>query len=135
KLMNLSDGKIVSLFGLAYKGNVDDIRESPAMEIYKILNEEADFEVRAFDPHVMNSFVTKDIEEATKDSDLVVILTDHDEFKKINWDNFSKMNNIRIFDTKNIVQNHNDENVQYINFGNLYNYIENKIVNSEKILG
>ena len=54
KLMENVEGKIVTIFGLTYKGNVDDIRESPAMEIYEMLKERRKFEVSAFDPHVEN---------------------------------------------------------------------------------
>ncbi|MGM0923267.1 MAG: hypothetical protein ACQEWW_18980 [Bacillota bacterium] len=36
-LMKNVNGKVVTVFGLTYKGNIDDIRESPAMEIHEIL--------------------------------------------------------------------------------------------------
>ena len=127
-LMQQVDGKVVTVFGLAYKGNVDDIRESPAMEIYEKLKKETNYEVRAFDPHVENSIVEKDLELAVAGSDLIVILTDHNEFKVIEWDKLTSMKHNRLLDTKNIVTNP-VEDFQYINFGNLY-----KFVKKEKIL-
>ena len=48
KLMKQVDGKVVTVFGLTYKGNVDDIRESPAMEIFDILKEEGNYRDSCF---------------------------------------------------------------------------------------
>src|SRR5690606_987039 len=123
KLMAKSNSKVVTLFGLTYKGNVDDIRESPAMEIMELLQEEGNYEIRAFDPHVEKDFVIKDLKAAVKDSGLVVILSDHNEFKNMDWKEFNGMESKRIFDTKNVVKNANDE-VTYINYGNLYEGIK-----------
>lgn len=128
KLMEQVEGKVVSVFGLAYKGNVDDIRESPAMEIFELLKAQGKYEIRVFDPHVKKRFVEENIEDTIKDSDLVLVLTDHNEFKEMDWNKFSLMNNARILDTKNIVADKSEE-IQYINFGNLHQF-----TNKEKIL-
>lgn len=128
KLMQQVDGKKVTIFGLAYKGNVDDIRESPAMEIYGLLKNETNYEISAFDPHVNQDWVEKDMQASIVDSNLVVILTDHNEFKTFDWSKFTVMKNARILDTKAVVSNPVEE-VEYINFGNLYQF-----VNKEKIL-
>lgn len=125
KLMKNTDGKVISLFGLTYKGDVDDIRESPAMEIYEMLKMQGDYEVRAFDPHVDAPFLTGNMEEAIVGSDLIVILTDHSEFKDLTCNCLAKMSTKRIFDTKNIVKQYS-EDVQYINFGNLYQSVNAK---------
>lgn len=116
------NGKKITVFGLTYKGNVDDIRESPAMDIYEALNARKELEVVAYDPHVKLSFVEKDLEKALTGSDLVLVLSDHNEFKDLTSAYFSKMNVPQVFDTKNIVKEY-AENVQYINFGNLYKYL------------
>lgn len=100
KLMNNVEGKVVTILGLTYKGNVDDIRESPAIEVFKQLQAEHNYEVRAYDPHVKLDWVIQDLEQAVKDSDLIVVLSDHDEFKEFRDPDFSTMSNIRIFDTK-----------------------------------
>ena len=120
-LMEQVDGKVVTIFGLTYKGNVDDIRESPAMEILESLKNQDKYEVRAFDPHVNNDLVIENIEEAVNQSDLIVVLTDHNEFKTLNWNGLNGMKQKRIFDTKNIVQNPSSD-FEYINFGNLYKF-------------
>ncbi|WP_453993273.1 nucleotide sugar dehydrogenase [Bacillus nitroreducens] len=128
KLMEKVQGKVITLFGLTYKGNVDDVRESPAMEIRELLLQEGKFEVRAYDPHVKADFVMDDIKEAVHSSDLIVVLSDHSEFKKIDWDKLSKMNHRQVFDTKNVIQNPSVD-FDCINYGNLYKFINKKEVN------
>lgn len=122
KILNGIEDKKITVFGLTYKGNVDDVRESPAMDIFAELKALGVKEVVAYDPHVQKDWVEKDIKEAVKDSSLVLVLTDHSEFKSIEIDDLSGMAVKQIFDTKNIVKNY-PENVSYINFGNLYQYI------------
>ncbi|WP_026581956.1 nucleotide sugar dehydrogenase [Bacillus sp. J33] len=123
KLMENVEGKIITVFGLTYKGNVDDIRESPAIEILELLQEQNNFEVRAFDPHVQLDWVINEMEKAVNGSDLIVVLSDHNEFKNLEAANLTGMNNIRIFDTKNVVKSVAD-GVDYINYGNLHEYLK-----------
>jgi UDP-N-acetyl-D-mannosaminuronic acid dehydrogenase len=123
RLMKNVEGKVVTVFGLTYKGNVDDIRESPAMEIYGILKEQKQFEVRAYDPHVQLDWVIAEMEEAVSGSDLIVVLSDHDEFKVFGETDLVKMNTKRIFDTKNVVSAVSSD-VEYMNYGNLYEFLK-----------
>lgn len=122
KLLAKNNGKKITIFGLTYKGNVDDIRESPAMDIYEILKTKEQYEVVAYDPHVLLDFVEKDIEKAVTGSDLILVLADHNEFKKLTSDVFEKMNTPQVFDTKNVVKEVSTA-LTYINYGNLYKYI------------
>ncbi|MDJ1090147.1 nucleotide sugar dehydrogenase [Macrococcus caseolyticus] len=113
-------GNKVTVFGLTYKGDVDDIRESPAFDIYEMLTA-SQYEVVAYDPHVKQEFVEEDMETAVKDSDLVLILSDHSEFKQLTDGDFDGMRNRYILDTKNVVKTKDDfKEVKYYNFGNLY---------------
>ncbi|MEN8701819.1 nucleotide sugar dehydrogenase [Bacillus infantis] len=127
RLMEGAHGNTITLMGLTYKGNVDDIRESPAMEIRELLMQQGNYEVRSYDPHVALDWVTEDFEEAVMNSSLAVILTDHNEFKELELESISKMADMRIFDTKNIVQSFSDE-IEYIHFGNLFQYNKQKIM-------
>lgn len=76
-------GKTVSLLGVAFKANTDDIRESPALTIIEELLA-AGIAIRAFDPHAMTAAsklypqVTwcEDPYSASKDADAVVLVTD-----------------------------------------------------------
>lgn len=109
----------VAVFGLTYKGDVDDIRESPAFDIYELLSRENNMEVVAYDPHVDLNFVEQNFNKATKDASLILILSDHSEFKNLSDKDFSNMKNKIIFDTKNVIKN-NFKEVKYLNYGNLY---------------
>ncbi|MBC1474820.1 nucleotide sugar dehydrogenase [Listeria grandensis] len=115
-LMAEREGNQVTLFGLTYKGNIDDVRESPAMGIRDRLDE-AGFEVRVFDPHVAELPLTG--EEACEGSSLILVLSDHDEFRNIPTSYTDRMRDATILDTKNIVQSVGT-NVNYVNYGNLY---------------
>ena len=92
KLLNLFDGdiknKTIAILGLAFKAQTDDIRESPAIEIINTLNKKGAL-IRAFDPAAnenmkkrFNDLKTFDSwEEAVKDADGVVIMTEWNEFR------------------------------------------------------
>ena len=92
KLLNLFNGdiknKTIAILGLAFKAQTDDIRESPAIEIINTLNKNGAL-IRAFDPAAnenmkkrFNDLKTFDSwEEAVKDADGVVIMTEWNEFR------------------------------------------------------
>lgn len=117
--LKILDGKKVTVFGLTYKGDVDDIRESPAFDIYQLLLKEPDIEVAAYDPHVELNFVEKDMNKALDGSSLVLILSDHSEFKTLKDSDFKSMKNKVLIDAKNIVKAPL-EKTMYFNYGNLY---------------
>lgn len=123
KMIRTLEGKKIAVFGLTYKGDVDDIRESPAFDIYKLLCQETDLNVVTYDPHVELDFVEKDIQKAVSDASLVLILSDHSEFKRLTDADFETMKDKVIFDTKNVVQS-DFESVQYYNYGNLYEFYQ-----------
>lgn len=121
KLLAGIDTPKVSVFGVTYKGNVDDVRESPAMEIKEML-EEAGISLQVFDPHVDNKEYV-DLETAVKNSDLVLVLTDHNEYKDMDLKSIANlMRRPVLFDTKNIVAPQIGSGLEVINFGNLYQY-------------
>lgn len=119
---NDKSNNIISVFGLSYKGNSDDDRESPSYEIISLL--ENDYEIRIYDPHINEKSLS--FEEAIKDSSLILILTDHNEFKHLDYDKIKEhMKNPVIFDTKNIISDKEiDEEITLYNFGNVYS-VEN----------
>ena len=105
---NLSDKKIVIL-GFAFKANTNDTRESPAIKIsLDLLSENANLVFH--DPKVtfkqikrelekkQNSDISNlkisyndDILKASKDADAIIIITEWDIYKKINWQKISKV--------------------------------------------
>lgn len=86
-------GKRLAALGLAFKGDTDDIRESPAIDVIRRLIE-AGAQITAYDPAAMerarevlppskNMQYASDMYEAAKDADAVLILTDWKEFGAI----------------------------------------------------
>lgn len=114
----------IAAFGVTYKGNVDDMRESPALEVIDRLKLEG-YRLAIHDPHVNHQeFVSYD--EAVRDADLILILTDHNEFKHLNHRKIAQsMQTPMLLDTKNVVKPQPGSGLEVINFGNVFLY--NKI--------
>jgi UDPglucose 6-dehydrogenase len=87
------EGKTVAVLGLSFKPNTDDIRESPALPIVQALLD-GGATVRAFDPEAMPACrplfpavtFTKDAYEAAEGADAIVILTEWNQFRKLDLD-------------------------------------------------
>ncbi len=92
----------VTVFGVAYKGNVGDTRQSPARQIISLLMERG-YEVRAYDPLVEDfHYELLPLEKAVDNSDCIVVLADHRIFNNLDLEViFSLMRNKRVIDTKN----------------------------------
>src|SRR3990170_164796 len=70
----------VAAFGVAYKGNADDVRESPAIRVIEILRK-AGVQVAAYDPLVPHDlYPTQALEEAIEGADCLLVLADHRDF-------------------------------------------------------
>lgn len=88
---SIKDSKIAVL-GIAYKGDTDDIRGTPSKEIIENLMK-AECNVFSHDPYVNNDFggkFSRDIAKALKNSDCVVIVTDHSTYKQIKLADFAR---------------------------------------------
>ncbi len=83
------DGSSIALLGLAYKRDVPDLRESPALAIRRIL-EERGANVRTFDPLVPGESTHVSLELALKDAAAAVIATDHSVFRTLAPEQFEK---------------------------------------------
>jgi UDP-N-acetyl-D-mannosaminuronic acid dehydrogenase len=92
----------VTLFGVSYKENVGDTRESPAIKICSELIKNG-MDVAAYDPLVNDfKYLLTGLEDSLKDSDMLLLFVGHDEFRKINLQKIkSLMRNKNIFDTRN----------------------------------
>lgn len=110
--------KKVVILGAAYKGNVDDIRESPALKIAEHLQQRG-IEVHVYDPYV--AYYNMSPEKAFANADMAIIATEHDAFKHLPMHLLTSMANMKIFDTKNIFEG-NHEEMTYITLGTLHRY-------------
>lgn len=98
------EGKIkVCILGITYKPNVDDMRESPVIELIHLLNEQGGFETVVVDNHVnFEGSKERDVYTAAKDAHLLVLAVNHNEFKELD---IPRLKNIMkcpvVFDTRN----------------------------------
>ncbi|MFL9889859.1 UDP-N-acetyl-D-mannosamine dehydrogenase [Paraburkholderia sp. RL17-383-BIF-A] len=81
---------VVACLGLAFKANIDDLRESPALEIVRELAERFAGQVVAVEPNIRRLPETlegmvrlRELNEALAEADVVVILVDHAQFKRV----------------------------------------------------
>lgn len=72
----------IALLGLAYKKDIGDLRESPALHIRELL-EKAGAKVRVYDPYVQEQSTVDTLSQAMDGADAVLIATDHTEFRNL----------------------------------------------------
>ena len=72
----------IALLGLSYKRDIGDMRESPALEIRDLLQQEG-ARVQTFDPHCVDHASAKTLEAALEGVKAIIIATDHDEFRTL----------------------------------------------------
>lgn len=105
-LGELSGRKIAAL-GLAYKADVDDLRESPAVEVVQRLTEQG-AKVRTFDPYLPDyspagSLACGSLEQAVEEADALILLVDHREWCDLDPEELSaKMPGRIVIDTRGI---------------------------------
>lgn len=96
----------VTVLGVAYKANVDDTRETPALQFIK-LAENVGYEIKVYDPWV-KSFeypLCSSLEEACKGSDCLLLITDHSTFKDIDAFKVAPfLRNRNLVDTRNALE-------------------------------
>ncbi len=76
---------VVAVLGLTYKPDIDDLRESPALEVARALRERVDGTVLACDPNLprFDEFPLLSLETCLEHADLVVILVAHRAFRAL----------------------------------------------------
>ncbi len=126
KLFGTISGKKISIFGFAFKANTNDTRESPAIKICKGLLEEG-CRLSIYDPKVNQKQIEIDLGipvsipsvnnlnisgweysqsviDSTKNSDAIIVITEWNEFKDLNWKLISRemRSPAWLFDTRSI---------------------------------
>lgn len=99
KMGNL-DGKLVGILGLSFKPNTDDIRDAAALDMIHLLQNEG-AHIQAYDPQAMKnaakvlSHVTlcKDPYQVAKNADVLVLATEWNEFKQLDFDRIKSLVN------------------------------------------
>jgi UDP-N-acetyl-D-mannosaminuronic acid dehydrogenase len=98
-LGDLKNKKIAAL-GIAYKPDVDDLRESPATEVVHLLQKEG-AQVKAWEPFKPTAKMdgidmATDLNAAIKDADLILLLVKHTEFASLKPNEIASRTNARI---------------------------------------
>src|SRR5699024_2050788 len=81
----LTDLSKVGLYGLSYKANVDDTRESPTLQLLESMRKHLAPELKVYDPHVKTKITENqyfDFDNFLNDVDFVVIMVGHDHIKE-----------------------------------------------------
>ncbi|WP_318842539.1 UDP binding domain-containing protein [Citrifermentans bremense] len=77
---------VIGCLGLAFKANIDDLRESPALEITRELMSSGVGRVMACEPNLSQGrgdLPLYGLEEVLRDADILLVLVDHEEFKEM----------------------------------------------------
>ena len=95
--------KRVGLYGLTYKENVDDFRESPTLQLLEYQRTHLAEPLKVYDPFITKNIVENqyhNLDKFLEDTDLVVIMVKHNEIKE----NSDKLKGKIILDTQNILE-------------------------------
>lgn len=98
---NITDISKIGIYGLAYKENVDDTRESPTLQLLERMDEHLAFGVKVYDPFIKERIVDHqfmNFEDFLNEIEILVIITPHDHIKN----NLDLAKDKLILDTKNI---------------------------------
>lgn len=95
----------ITVLGVAYKGNVDDTRETPALKFIELAENEG-YKVKVHDPWVKSfNYPLHPLQEAAQGSDCLVLITDHSSFRRIDPVVLSPlMRNRNLVDTRNTLE-------------------------------
>jgi UDP-N-acetyl-D-mannosaminuronic acid dehydrogenase len=107
RAMGSLKGRKIAALGLAYKPDVDDLRESPAVEVVHLL-QDAGATVKAFEPYkpaagLPGIQAVATLEEALSDAEAVVLLVSHSNFRELSPEKIKSLSSARILvDTVNV---------------------------------
>jgi UDPglucose 6-dehydrogenase len=123
ELGNSLIGKNICVWGLAFKAGTDDLRDSPSVAVIeRLIGRGAT--VIAFDPviksaNIKSLKVVKSIEESYEAADVILLLTEWEEFKQINPESIKgRLKNLILIDTRNVLDRQNWVNSGFKYIGN-----------------
>lgn len=103
EMKGITDVSRVGLYGLTYKENVDDIRESPTLQLLECMRKHLARGIKVYDPFVHENIVEsqyQDFDEFLQAVDLVVIMVGHRQI----IENMERLSNKTVLDTRNVCQ-------------------------------
>ena len=116
--------KTITFLGVTFKPNTDDMRETSSIPMIKFLNKK-NSNIRYYDPSgekdefkkLKNVEYCKDISSACFNSDLVILHTEWNDFKLLNFKKLVKKTKFKIFDMRNIYSPSKMKNLKINYFG------------------
>ncbi|MDB1941353.1 nucleotide sugar dehydrogenase [Clostridium tertium] len=109
---NIEDISKVGLYGITYKEDVDDTRESPTLQLLESLNSYDKEYIKIYDPLINEAKVQgqyTDFDEFLKDIEILVVMVGHEHLKE----NIQKIQDKYILDTRNCIYNRVDREKVY----------------------
>ncbi len=108
-MSNKINKKKITFLGVTFKPNTDDMRESTSLLMIPMLSKKG-AKITYYDPSgkkrqfskYKNVLYSNNIHEACRNADLVIIHTDWEEFKAIDFRKLSKKKKFKIFDMRNL---------------------------------
>lgn len=101
---NIRDVSRLGLYGMTYKENIDDVRESPTLQLIELMNKNLAFGASVYDPFVNYKLVENQVfnfDEFLGGIDILVVMVAHDEILHA----YNKVEDKIILDTKNVLKN------------------------------
>ena len=123
-LKNKVKNKKISFLGVTFKANTDDMRDSSSLKLIPFLSRRG-AQIKYYDPtgfkkefsKLKNVEFSQSIQDSIKGSDLIIIHTEWNDFKSINFRKFSKNKNLIIYDMRNIFSPDKIKNMGFKYFG------------------
>ena len=125
-LKNKIKNKKISFLGVTFKANTDDMRESSSLKMIPNLAKKGAI-IKYYDPtgskkefqKLKNVFFSQNIKSACDDADLIIIYTEWNDFKSLNFKSLSKKKNFIIFDMRNILSQEKikKDKIKYFSIG------------------
>ena len=101
--------KNITFLGVTFQAGTDDVRDSPALSLIPVLLRNG-AKISYYDPtgkknefnHLKGCKYMKNIKENCKDADLIILHTEWDEFKSLEFNKIVKKKNFKIYDLRNL---------------------------------
>ena len=125
-LKNKIRNKKICFLGVTFKANTDDMRESSSLSMIPYLSKKG-AKIKYYDPtgfkkdfeKIKNVSNSTDIKAACKDSDLIIIHTEWNDFKSLNFRNLVNNKKFIVYDMRNILSSEKmkKDNIKYFSIG------------------
>ena len=123
---NNFNNKIITFLGVTFKPNTDDMREASSISMIKYLNKKK-CKIRYYDPsgekvefkNLKNVNYYEDVRNGCLNSDLIILHTEWNEFKSLNFKKLVKKRNFKIYDMRNLYSPNKmrKSNIKYFGIG------------------